>query len=143
EMYGGPETGGWIEQIDRNAFNKTLREKPDLHLLINHAGMPLARTKSKTLDLSVDDHGLKVEARLARTDPDVQRLETKRRRGDMDELSFAFRVKAQQWGVAEGYEHLEDDLTFRKITEVSLHKGDVSIVNFGANTTTHAEIKSV
>src|SRR3954471_10658867 len=54
EMYGGPQAYGWIEQLDKKAFDKTLKEKPDLHLLINHAGMPLARTKSGTLDLSVD-----------------------------------------------------------------------------------------
>lgn len=143
EMYGGPEAYGWIEEIDRRAFDKTLREKPDLHLLINHAGMPLARTKSGTLQLSADDHGLRVEAKLDRSDPDVQRLEAKMRRGDMDEMSFAFRVKAQEWSPAPGFEHLDDDQTYRRITEVSLHKGDVSVVNFGANPTTHAEVKSV
>lgn len=142
EMYGGPANGGWIEQIDPHAFDKTLREKPDLHLLINHAGMPLARTKSGTLTLGVDGHGLRVESPLDRTDPDVQRLEPKMRRKDMDEMSFAFRVKAQEWSVAPGYEDLDDDMSLRKITEVSLHKGDVSVVNFGANPTTHADIRS-
>lgn len=140
EMYGGPERYGWIEQIDRHAFDKTLREKPDLHLLINHEGMPLARTKSGTLKLSVDNHGLKVEAKLDRSDPDVQRLEPKMRRGDMDEMSFAFRVKAQKWEAAPGFE--DDEESLRTILEVNLQKGDVSVVNWGANNTTHAEIKS-
>lgn len=140
EMYGGPERYGWIEQIDRHAFDKTLREKPDLHLLINHEGMPLARTKSGTLKLSVDNHGLKVEAKLDRSDPDVQRLEPKMRRGDMDEMSFAFRVKAQKWEAAPGFE--DDEESLRTILEVNLQKGDVSVVNWGANSTTHAEIKS-
>ncbi|EID10190.1 HK97 family phage prohead protease [Mycolicibacterium phlei RIVM601174] len=141
EMYGGPSGYGWIERIDRHAFDKTLREKPDLHLLINHAGTPLARTKSGTLDLSVDDHGLKVVARLDKRDPDVQGLAVKMERGDMDEMSFAFRVKAQEWSAAPGYED-QDDFTYRLITEVSLHKGDVSVVNFGANPTTSASIRS-
>ena len=92
EMYGGPAAGGWFEQLAATAFDETLSEKPDLHLLINHEGMPLARTKSGTLQLSVDKRGLKVTARLDRSDPDVQRLEAKMRRGDMDEMSFAFRV---------------------------------------------------
>jgi len=143
EMYGGPERGGWIEQLDRNAFDKTLRENPDLNLLINHGGMPLARTTSETLKLSVDDNGLKVEARLDRSDPDVQRLEPKMRRGDMDEMSFAFRVKAQKWSRAEGYEDLDDDQTHRMITEVSLHKGDVSVVNYGANPTTSVALRTI
>lgn len=138
DMFGGPAGGGWIEQLAPSAFDVTLREKPDLHLLINHEGMPLARTKSGTLDLSVDSHGLRVRATLDRSDPDVQRLEAKMRRGDMDEMSFAFRVNAQTWRAAEGFEN--DPQSHRLITEVSLHKGDVSVVNFGANPTTSAEI---
>jgi HK97 family phage prohead protease len=138
ELLGGPAAGGWIEQIDPGAFTKTLKEKPDLHLLINHEGMPLARTKSGTLDLSVDSHGLKVVARMDRSDPDVQRLETKMRRGDMDEMSFAFRVKDQEWLPAPGFE--DDPVSLRLIKEVTLHKGDVSIVNWGANPTTSAEL---
>ncbi len=141
DMYGGPSQYGWVERIDPGAFDKTLREKPDLHLLINHAGMPLARTKSGTLSLSTDDHGLKVEARLDKRDPEVQSLAVKMERGDMDEMSFAFRVKAQEWRAAPGYEEI-DDQSYRTITEVSLHKGDVSVVNWGANPTTSAGIRS-
>ncbi|OBK89453.1 hypothetical protein A5649_13455 [Mycolicibacter heraklionensis] len=137
EMYGGPANCGWIEQIGRNAFDRTLREQPDLHLLVNHEGLPLARTGSGTLELSVDDHGLKVRAELDRSDPDVQQLEPKMRRGDMNEMSFAFRVKAQTWSAAPGY---DDPQSQRTITEVSLHKGDVSVVNWGANPTTVAEV---
>lgn len=142
EMYGGPSNGmGWIERIDPAAYERTLKESPDLHLLINHEGMPLARTKSGTLDLSVDDRGLRVVARLDRSDPDVQRLEPKMRRGDMDEMSFAFRVKSQEWDSTPEFK--DDPQALRTITELSLHKGDVSVVNFGANPTTHAELKCV
>lgn len=139
EMYGGPAAGGWIEQIDKKAFQRTLSEKPDLMLLINHEGMPLARTKSGTLKLSVDSHGLKVSAKLDRSDPDVQRLEAKMKRGDMDEMSFAFRVKAQTWSSTKEFPN--DQTALRTITEVSLHKGDVSVVNYGANDTTSVELK--
>jgi HK97 family phage prohead protease len=134
DLYGGPAKGGWTEFVHPDAFKRTLSEKPDLHLLINHEGMPLARTKSGTLRLSTDKVGLKVEADLDRNDPDVQRLETKMKRGDMDEMSFAFRVLGQKW---------EDDDEKRTLTEVSLHKGDVSVVNFGANPATSASIRSL
>lgn len=137
EMYGGPSNYGWIEQLAPTAFDKTLREKPDLHLLINHQGMPLARTKSGTLQLDIDNIGLKVVAQLDRDDPDVQRLESKMRRRDLDEMSFAFRVKGQTWSVAPGF---DDPQSLRTINEVSLHKGDVSVVNFGANPATTAEL---
>ena len=140
EMYGGPAQGGWIEQLDKRAFDKTLREKPDLHLLINHAGMPLARTKSGNLELSTDERGLKVRAKLDKRDPEVQSLAIKMERGDMDEMSFAFRVKAQSWAATD--EFPDDNQALRTINEVSLHKGDVSVVNWGANPTTHAEVLS-
>lgn len=134
DVYGGPPMG-WTEIVDRNAFDVTLREKPDLHLLINHEGMPLARTKSGTLQLSTDSKGLRVKAPdLDRRDPDVQRLEVKMERGDMDEMSFAFRVKRQEWN---------EDETERRLTEVSLHKGDVSVVNFGANDATSAKLRGL
>lgn len=131
DIWGGPSKGGFTEIVDRSAFDKTLASKPDLHLLINHEGMPLARTKSGTLQLSVDDHGLKVRAVLDRRDPDVQRLEPKMSRGDMDEMSFAFRVMRDEW---------RNEDTERVLREVSLDKGDVSIVNFGASPTTSAEL---
>jgi HK97 family phage prohead protease len=134
DVYGGPTRGGWTERVDPRAFDVTLAAKPDLHLLINHAGMPLARTKSGTLTVSADARGLAVRAPLDVSDPDVQRLLPKMRRGDMDEMSFAFRTKADTWS---------DDDTQRTLTEVSLHKGDVSVVNWGANPATSAEVNSL
>lgn len=131
DCYGGVAAGGWVEQLDRRAFDKTLDESPDLQLLINHEGMPLARTKSGTLELNTDRAGLRVRAYLDPTDPDVQALLPKMRRGDLDEMSFAFRVKDQEWN---------NDYSHRNITEVSLQKGDVSVVNYGMNPTTKASI---
>lgn len=134
EMYGGPDKGGWTEIVDRRAFDETLKRKPDLHLLINHEGMPLARTKSGTLRLSTDSTGLKVDADLDRSDPDVQRLEVKMGRGDMDEMSFAFRTIRHEWNSEE---------TERRLMELNLDKGDVSVVNFGASPHTSAGIRSM
>jgi HK97 family phage prohead protease len=134
EVYGGVDAGGWSEVIDRGAFTKTLAANPDVHLLINHDGLPLARTRSGTLHLSADSKGVKVLAQLDRSDPDVQRLEPKMLRGDINEMSFAFRVKGQVW--------LDDDAV-RRITEVDIDKGDVSVVNFGANPATSAQLAGV
>lgn len=133
DIMGGPPFG-WTEIVSSKAFNETLSRNPDLHLLINHEGMPLARTKSGTLSLDTDSHGLKVLAQLDRRDPDVQRLEIKMDRGDMNEMSFAFRVIQDVWS--------EDDAE-RTLTEVSLDKGDVSVVNFGANPATNSDLSEV
>ena len=136
DVFGGIAAGGWVETIDRRAFDMTLSANPDVQLLVNHEGWPLARTKAGrnvpgTLELSVDDRGLKVRALLDTSDPDVQRLRPKMTRGDMDEMSFAFRVLAQEWS---------DDFTRRRITEINLQKGDVSVVNYGMNPTTSASL---
>lgn len=133
DVLGGPPFG-WTETVDPHAFDVTLAGKPDLHLLINHEGMPLARTKSGTLKLATDSTGLHVEAALDPSDPDVQRLNPKMARGDMDEMSFAFRTKRDEWS--------QDD-TQRRLLEVSLHKGDVSVVNFGANPATSAQMNGI
>lgn len=130
ELYGGPPYG-WTEEVDRHAFDKTLASSPDVPLLLNHEGMPLARTKSGTLQLSTDDHGLKMSATLDRRDPQVQSLAIKLERGDMDEMSFAFWVIRDEWN--------HDD-EFRRLIEVNINKGDVAIVNYGANPSTNVGI---
>lgn len=131
DVQGGPASGGWVEQLRSTAFDKTLADMPDVQLLINHEGMPLARTTSGTLQLSRDSHGLKFSATLDGTDPDVQRLAPKMRRGDMNECSFAFRVKDQTW---------DTNYTHRTINDLTLEKGDVSVVNYGMNPGTRAVI---
>jgi HK97 family phage prohead protease len=136
EVYGGPDKGGWTEQIERHAFDVTLATRPDLVLLVNHEGYPLARTTTDTLQVSRDHRGLRVRALLDPGDPDVQRLMPKLQpqangKSNMDEMSFGFRVKDQVW---------DNSYTHRTITELSLQKGDVSIVNYGANPTTSVMI---
>src|SRR6516164_8650569 len=54
DVHGGPRAGGWVEQLHDRAFDTTLAGNPDVMLLINHTDMPLARTKSGTLQLRVD-----------------------------------------------------------------------------------------
>jgi HK97 family phage prohead protease len=132
EMYGGPPYG-WIEIVDSDAFSKTLREKPDVQLLVNHAGTPLARTKSGTLRLAADKTGLHTEAPLEPRSVIVQELALAMDRGDIDEMSFAFRTVRQEWN---------EDYTERRLLEVSIHRGDVSVVNYGANPATSAALRS-
>lgn len=127
--------GPFHEQIDRNAFARSLGSGPDVRLLIDHEGQPLARTKSGTLTLSTDDTGLAVRAALDPADPDVQRLIPKMRRGDLDQMSFSFRVMP-------GGERWSDDLALRTLTAVEIHGGDVSVVTFPANLATSASVRA-
>lgn len=118
------DLGMFQETICRGAFKKTLSEAPDVQLLMNHEGLPLARTTSGTLRLTEDERGLRVDADLNPDDPDVQRLLPKVERGDIDAMSFGFTVTRQDW---------DDDYEDRQIREVNLNRGDVSVVNQGAN----------
>lgn len=123
--------GDFSETVRAGAFDKTLSENPDVVFLVNHGGLPLARTTSGTLELSANPD-LDVVANLEPSDPDVQRIEPKIRRGDLTEMSFAFRVTRQSWN---------EDYTIRDILEVSLHRGDVSTVTFGANPATAGALR--
>jgi|694.fasta_scaffold45135_5 HK97 family phage prohead protease len=119
------------ETIAPGAFRKTLSETPDVRLLINHEGLPLARTKNGTLTLSEDDRGLFMDAIIADTTEgrDLYKLVE---RGDVDQMSFAFRVIRQKWS---------EDRSTRTLTEVSLADGDVSVVTYPAYPTTTVEAR--
>jgi HK97 family phage prohead protease len=119
------------ERIAPGAFRKTLSETPDVRLLINHEGLPLARTKNGTLELSEDEVGLRFDADLPDT-TEARDLWTLIQRGDVDQMSFAFRVIRQKWNA---------DRTERTLTEVSLADGDVSVVTYPAYPTTTVEAR--
>jgi len=86
------DLGPWRERIARGAFKKTAREA-DVRFLYNHEpDSVMARTKAGTLRLSEDTVGLATEADLDPNDWDVQRLAPKLRSGNVDQMSFAFRV---------------------------------------------------
>ena len=121
----------FIEKIAPGAFRKTLSETPDVRLLVNHEGLPMARTKNGTMRLYEDDKGLYFEAELANTQ-EARDLYTLVARGDVDQMSFAFRVIRQKWN---------DDRTERSLTEVSLADGDVSIVTYPAYPATSVEAR--
>src|SRR5579862_1120890 len=70
------EVGAYREIIKRSAFKRTLQENPDVVLLVDHQGLPLARTPA-TLTLAEDEHGLRVRAQLDGQDPVVQALKRK------------------------------------------------------------------
>lgn len=121
----------FIEKIAPGAFTKTLQETPDVRLLVNHEGLPMARTKNGTMRLSEDETGLYFEAELANTQ-EARDLYTLVERGDVDQMSFAFRVIRQNWS---------KDRTERTLTEVSLADGDVSIVTYPAYPATSVEAR--
>jgi HK97 family phage prohead protease len=119
--------GPYEEVVDAAAFNVTLAADPDVVFLLNHRGTTMARTKSKTLELAVDATGLISDAYCNPERQDVQDLAHAIGDGDIDEMSFAFRIVRGQWS---------PDYSKYRILEVDLDRGDVSAVNFGANPNT-------
>lgn len=132
----GQETnigGMFMESIARGAFTDAIG-RDDVVFLINHEGLPLARTRSGTMTLKEDDHGLYMEARLDPRDPDVRSIVPKMKRGDLDKMSFAFIPETQEWDES-------GDMPRRTIKRVSLY--DVSIVTTPAYDGTEIGLRSL
>lgn len=121
---------GFTEFVKRGAFTKTLNDGADVRLLIDHDGVPLARTKSGTMALEEDERGLRVEAELDPMNPDAARIMSAMKRGDLSQMSFAFRTIKDNWN---------SDRTVRELREVQLF--DVSVVTFPAYEQTVAELR--
>jgi HK97 family phage prohead protease len=120
----------YYEVLGDGACNRTLANQCDTQFLVGHneAGIPLARTKSGTMNLSSDSHGLEVNVpSLDGANPMVQALASAMERRDMDEMSIGFISTAQAWS---------PDWMERRITEINLNRGDVSMVCWGANPNT-------
>lgn len=128
------DIGGYFKEvIARGAFKEAIG-RDDVVFLINHDGLPLARTRSGTLTLKEDDKGLRIDTVLDAEDPDVKSITGKMKRGDLDKMSFAFRATKQEWDETT-------DPPTRTITEVELF--DVSIVTSPAYDGTSIALRSL
>lgn len=84
------------ERIDPKAFDRTLREDPDVRALRNHDwDQVLGRTKAGTLRLSADARGLAFELDLPDTTLGRDTREDVRS-GNIDGCSFGFIVRDEQ-----------------------------------------------
>ena len=117
------DLGYFKEQIARGAFDEVMED--DVRLLLNHDGAPMARTKNGTLELSVDESGLKYRAALADTQ-DGRDLYKLIKRGDISQSSFAFTIQDQEWN---------ESRTMRTVTKMA-RLLDVSPVTYPAYPTT-------
>jgi HK97 family phage prohead protease len=127
----------FIEHVNRNAFNDVLQD-PRLNVIMNldHDDKKiLARSKSGTLSLSVDDYGLKYSFTAPNTTRGNDTLEMIAR-GDYYESSFRFKVKPSdiRWW-------REDGMLHREILKVSALR-DCAIVVDGAYAGTGMSIES-
>lgn len=126
--------GPYGEVVRSGAFGKTLSENPATQLLLNHGGLSMAYTRAGTLRMAEDSTGLAISSDVNTSRADVRDMVIAIEDGNVDEMSFAFQVRRQQWS---------PDYDQRDILEVDIHRGDVSIVNFGANPATSIEALSM
>lgn len=126
------DLGGFFERIAPGAFAETIKTA-DVRALWNHnPDYPLGRTKANTLSLAEDEKGLAFEIQA----PDTQYardLVVSMKRGDVDQMSFAFAVKHDQWEQVNGQ-------VIRTLLEVDLY--DVSPVTYPAYPQTSASVRS-
>lgn len=127
------DLGGWYERIAPGAFTETLKNA-DVRALFNHdPNYVLGRSKSGTLDLEEDATGLAIEI----DPPDTQwanDLLVSMKRGDVDQMSFAFRTVKDNWGTA-------GEQIIRTLEQVELW--DVSPVTYPAYPQTSAQVRAM
>lgn len=118
----GSEEWGFYESIDRKAFEGA--NMKDVPLKYNHSdAVPiLARTRNKSLALSVDDKGLFIRAELLDTQDSID-MYKRIKAGLIDKMSLAFTVKESNFK--------DDKIPRRKILRFD-RIFDVSVVDVPA-----------
>lgn len=133
--------GMFYEVIDRHALDDA--DLSDVKLLINHeeSMIPIARHrrgKRSTMDCTLDDHGLKIVAKVDReNNSDARALFSAVDRGDLEDMSFFFgiAVAGAEWS------DLDKETPRRRITKIS-KVFEVSAVNDGAYPQTSISARS-
>jgi len=130
------DLGSFRERIERSAFDNL--DNYDIHALYNHDydRVLARRNKGKgTLDLQVNEEGLYFAFELpdTATGNEVRTLVS---RGDVDQASWAFTVKKEEWI------DVRSDKPLRVIKEVG-EIFDISLTPRGANPTTSAALRSL
>jgi uncharacterized protein len=123
---------GFRERILPGAFKKSV--DADVRALVGHdPSQIIGRTKSGTLTLREDQHGLYTEIDPPNTQLGRDTVESIKR-GDLDQMSFGFQVVSDKW------KH-EDKELIRELVEVDLF--DVSVVAFPAYSQTEVSVRSM
>lgn len=124
--------GQFKEIIHRGALDDC--DLRDVLFFVNHdtSKLPLARSRrnneNSTMQLSVDDEGLKVRAKLdIDNNPSAAELYSALKRGDLDGMSFMFSIAEQDWENLDS----ETEMPTRHIRKLKRIM-EVSAVNFPA-----------
>lgn len=103
------------EQVSRNAFDNA--DKSDVIMQYDHEGVVFARLSNDTLKLTIDDHGLFVEAYLGGTS-NGRNLYEEIKGGYINKMSFGFTVTDDDLAEAD-YGYLRTIKAIGKLYDVS------------------------
>lgn len=136
ESWSEPIMGWFREKIAQSAFEEC--DLSDVIMCFNHnVDDILARTISGTLNLSVDDIGIKFSFEAPNTTRGNDMLELVHR-GDINKCSFKFIVESDEWLYADEKNGLEyDERTILRFSKLI----DVALVVFPAYKDTEASIR--
>ena len=100
-VFDEPTDLGYIEVIERGALDNC--DMRDVCLKYNHEDdfLIMARTRNKSLQLEVDEHGLKIRAELIDTSSNRD-IYKSIQAGLLDKMSFAFIVNDASWETVNG-----------------------------------------
>ena len=125
------------EQVDGHAFDET--DMSDTIMQYDHEGRVFARVKNGTLELTPDEHGLRVRADLGGTEIGRQLFE-EIQGGYTNKMSFGFTVTGQK------RERMKDEdgntVILRTITKIG-RLFDVSAVSLPANDATEISSRTI
>lgn len=123
------------EQVDPHAFDNA--DVSDVIMQYDHQGRVFARTGNGTLELTSDDHGLKIRANLGGTEMGRQLYE-EIKGGYTTKMSFGFTVKTDERLVTEEEKKTTVLRTIKEIGKLY----DVSAVSLPANDATSISARS-
>lgn len=121
-------SGDFYETIEPTALNNT--DLKDVLLFINHDTQKIALARSKngkgTMSFEIKKDGLHFRAKLdIENNTEARSLYSAIKRGDMDGMSFMFRVKKDEW------RDIDSKNPKRFIKDISIVH-EISVVNFPA-----------
>lgn len=132
--------GEYDEIIDARALEKT--DLKDVRLFVNHDinKITLARSKNgnenSTMTFSIDEKGMHIKAKLdTENNSEARALYSAVKRGDMDGMSFMFRIRGETW------KDVNKDVPLRVVNDISIVH-EVSVVNFPAYQGTSVNARS-
>lgn len=126
-----------MERVDPHAFDSC--DMSDVIFQFNHEGRVFARTRNKTLELTIDAHGLKVRAHLGGTEIGRQLYE-EILGGYIDRMSFGFTVERDSREVTE--DATSGEVTVLRTLLVVNKLYDTSCVSIPANDGTEISARS-